>query len=115
MFNARSGARNTAPLNRFPVFPLAGALLFITLLLGCFQPASTADDTPWRQIALSGQTMGTSYHVKIVVADSETHNPEDLKEEIDQELAADITDDVVVRAARVERGINTTFRRDCHP
>ncbi len=83
-----SGARVTAPLSSSFSFPLASVLLFSSCFFACSKapPPSTPDE--WKQVALSGETMGTTYHVKIVVPESETPDPQTLKKEIDQDLEA---------------------------
>lgn len=82
MFDRIGGARFVAPLLGF-VFPL----LLPLLLSGCGGPPPSAAENPWKQIALTGPTMGTSYHIKAVVSSDREIDATALQVSIDSELA----------------------------
>lgn len=83
MFDRIGGARHVAPLPGF-TFPL---LILPLLLSGCAGPAPFAAENPWKQIALTGPTMGTSYHIKAVIPSDREIDQASLQSSIDSELA----------------------------
>jgi len=89
MLPAKSGARVSAPLSGLSSFLTTHAPLLVLFFLGCGQPNASIENHEWKQIELSGQTMGTTYHVKIVVPkESEIPDQATLKRKIDQDLEA---------------------------
>jgi len=78
-------------MHRAPYFThhlaLPTAFLLLLFLPGCANNPGPSAETDWKQISLSGATMGTSYHVKVVVPSTENSDSEAIKQEIDSDLA----------------------------